>query len=190
MSCLIDQEQIYVCGSPPIAGVDDIVYEYMHTEWRSMINAGLVTVDGDGMITDIVNAQDVKLYRKDVPPDSLVLGHANVVNAGAYPTFDHKVNYPLINNKQSEKNTVQNMTIEGRVIIIVKKSGEAELYGSEQGLFLLNTPANAADGILGGIIPVELGSPTAKETKMSKSVFKTDLATTLAMLEGLRVAGV
>ncbi len=191
--CIFNQAEIKTCGTSPIGGLSEsAVYEYNYSEWRGMVDAGLVTFALDGSITNIINEIGVKAYKKDTPPMSIVLGSTPNKVAGAYTTFTHLVNYPLINNKQLQKNVVESMTEEKRVIIVLKNSGEAEVYGSEQGLILINTPYNPNDAVLGGMIPLELSTDPdgAKETRMPLSIFDTDTETTIALVKGLTTPGV
>ena len=193
MSCIFNQAQTKACGTAPIGGLSvQSIYEYNYSEWREMVDAGLVTFETDGTISAIVNGLGIKAYKKDVPSGSIVLGSTVNKVVGAYTTFTHMVNYPLINNKQLEKNVVESMTDEKRVCIVIKNSGEAEIYGNDQGMMLINTPYNPNDAVLGGMIPVELSTDPdgAKETRMPRSIFDTDTATTIALIDGLTVAGV
>lgn len=193
MSCIFNQDQLKTCGASPVGGLrQDVIYEYNYSEWRSMVDAGLVTFNVNGSITNIVNSIGVKAYKKNVPPGSIVLGSAPNKVLGAYTTYTHTVNYPLIKNLQLEKNVVESMTEEKRVIIVIKNSGEGEIYGNEQGLILVNTPYNPSDAVLGGMIPLELSTDPdgAKETRLPRSIFDTDTETTIALIESLTVAGV
>lgn len=188
MGCIFNQDQTKACGVSPIGGLFiQAIYEYNYSEWRSMVDAGLVTFETDGSISAIENGAGIQAYKKDVPSGSIVLGSTPNKVVGAYTSFTHMVNYPLINNKQLEKNVVESMTDEKRVCIVVKNSGEAEVYGNDQGLILINTPYNPNDAVLGGMIPVELSTDPdgAKETRMPRSIFDTDAATTIALIEGL-----
>jgi hypothetical protein len=192
MSCIFNQDQTKACGTSPIGGLyEQAIYEYNYSQWREMVDAGLVTFAVNGSITAIVNEVGIKAYKKDVPNMSITLGSTPNKVAGAYTTFTHLVNYPLINNKQLEKNVVESMTDEKRVIIVIKNSGEAEIYGNDQGLILINTPYNPNDPVLGGMIPVELSTDPdgAKETRMPRSIFITDTETTIALIKGLTEIG-
>jgi hypothetical protein len=84
------------------------------------------------------------------------------------------------------------MTFENRVCIVIKNSGEAELYGHDQGLTLINDTYNPVDPDMGGMIPIELSTDPdgAKETKKPLSIFDTDFETTIALIEGLTTPGV
>ena len=193
MGCIFNQDQTKACGVSPIGGLFvQAIYEYNYTEYRAMVDAGLVTFEADGSISAITNAVGVRAYKKDVPPGSIVLGSTVNRNTGAYPSFTHMTSYPLINNKQLEKNVAESMTDEKRVCIVIKNSGESELYGNDQGMVLINTPYNPNDAVLGGMIPVELSTDPdgAKETRMPRSIFDTDTATTIALIDSLTVAGV
>jgi len=193
MACIFNQAQVLDCANPPQGGLaEQAIYEYNYSDWRDMVNAGLVTFGVDGSISGITNASTVKAYKKDVPNNSVVLSSAVNKVTGAFSTFLHTVNYPLISNKQLEKNVVQSMTVEKRVCIIIKNSGEAELYGHEQGLILVNDTYNPVDPDFGGMIPIELSTDPdgAKETKKPLSIFDTDFKTTIALIEGLTTPGV
>ena len=193
MSCIFNQDQVLNCAALPKGGLaKQAIYEYNYSDWRNMVNAGLVTFHTDGSINGIANAPTVQAYKKEVPNNSIVLGSAVNKVTGAFPTYIHTVNYSLINNKQLEKNVVQSMTFENRVCIMIKNSGEAELYGHDQGLTLINDTYNPGDPDMGGVIPIELSTDPdgAKETKKPLSIFDTDFETTIALIEGLTTPGV
>ena len=193
MSCIVNKEQFRGCPNTVKAGTDLAVYEYQFADFSAMVDAGLVILENDNSISSITNASGIKLYKKEVPDQaSIVLGSPPNKVAGTFTTFTHTFNYPLINNKQPEKNEVVSKTSNAVVCIIVKRSGEAELFGYDQGMILVNDTGNAADADFGGIIPMELSTDPdgAKESEKPKSVFNTDLEGTIAMLEGLRTAGV
>jgi len=192
-TCIFNQNQLKDCANIPKGGlIEQTVYEYFYSDWRSMVNAGLVTFAVDGSISGITNGIGIQAYKKETPSGDIMLGSAPNKVSGAFTTYIHKVKYSLIQNKQAEKNVVQSMAVEKRVCIVIKNSGEAEIYGHDQGMILINADNNPTDPDFGGIIPVELESDpdNAKETKKPLSIFDTDFTTTIALIQGLTVVGV
>lgn len=193
MSCIIDTDSLLTCTDPPIGGVQNFVIFYDYAAWRTMVDSGVnVTRDVNGMITDIINPVGVRAYRFDVPDETaLVLGSPDRLVDGGLDGYDHQVNMSILRTKQAQKNIVKAMSFSKVVAVVYKKNGTGEVYGDEQGLkpttntYAPNSPAT------GSVIPVQLAtSPrTAPENKMPADVFKTDIATTKALIEGLVIVG-
>ena len=139
MGCIFNQEEIYDCTNKPKGGLNvNAIYEYNYSEWQGMIAAGLVVFDVDGKITSITNSPGVQLYKKDQPENATQLEATLVQNTGSDTYFSHAISALLRGTGQSQKNVMESATDEKRVAIIVKNSGEAEVWGSEQGMILKN----------------------------------------------------
>ncbi len=194
MGCLIEQESLLDCLNPPIGGVQNFVMMYNYTEWRAMVDTGTnVTRDADGTISDIINTVGVKAFRFDIPDETaLVLGSPDRLVDGGLDGYDHIMNMSVMNTKQAQKNIVKAMAFEKVVAVVYRKNGTGEVYGDEQGLKPTTNTYNPNDPSVGAVIPVQLAtSPrTAPENKFPADVFKTDIPTTKALVEGLNVVGV
>jgi len=192
MSCLIDVESLLSCDDPPIGGVQNFVMLYNYTEWRAMVDAGNVTRNTDGTISDIVNATGIQAYRFDVPDETaLVLGTPDRLVDGGLDGYDHSLNMSIIRTKQAQKNIVKAMSFEKVVAVVYKKNGTGEVYGDEQGLKSTTNTYNPNDPATGSVIPVQLATSTrtAPENRMPCDVYKTDIPTTKALIEGLNIVG-
>jgi len=190
-SCVITEGQVNNCQKPPISGINDNVLLYNHEEWQDMVNSGDVTFDAvTGLINDIVNATGVQAYSFDVPPNAILPSTELVDADGSYSSYNHGLNFPIIKNNQNAKNQAMAMAMSKVVAIVWKKSGEGEVYGSEQGMKLVTVPYNPADVDKGGTVPVELKTVGARESKMPVSIFKTDVATTQILIDSLVIPGV
>lgn len=193
MSCTITQESLLSCDNPPIGGVQNFVMLYNYTEWRSMVDAGNVTRNADGTISDIVNATGVRAFRFDVPDETaLVLGSPDRLVDGGLDGYDHSVGMSIINTRQAQKNIVKAMSFEKVVAVVYKKNGTGEVYGDEQGLKSTTNTYNPNDPSVGSVIPVQLAtSPrTAPENLFPADIFKIDIPTTKALIEDLNIVGI
>lgn len=194
MTCIINEEFLSTCPEKPKGGASNFVMFYNYPEWRQMVDNGVsVTRDADGTISDIINASGIQAWRMDVPDETaLILGYPNRLVDGGIDGYDHTLNMSILGTKQAQKNVLLAMAGDGVVAVIYKKNGTGEVYGDEQGLKAQTNTANVNDAALGAVIPVQLlTSPrTAPETRPPADVFKTDIATTKALVEGLNVVGV
>jgi len=192
MGCLIDQESLLSCTDPPIGGVQNFVMLYNYIDWRNMVDGGLVIRDADRTITDITNSTGIKAYRFDVPDETaLILGSPDRLVDGGMDGYDHSLNMSILKTKQAQKNVVKAMSFGKVVAVVYKKNGTGEVYGDEQGLKPTSNTYNPNDPSVGSVIPVQLAtSPrTAPENLMPVDVFKTDIPTTKALVEGLNIVG-
>lgn len=180
------------CPERPKGGVFKYVQFYNYLEWRAMEDAGAITRDADGTITDIVNPLGVQAYRMDITDETaLVLGYPDRKVDGGVDGYDHQVNMSILGTKQDQKNTLLAMADEGVVAVVMKKNGTGEAYGDEQGLKSQTNTANHNAADIGAVIPVQLAtSPrVAPETRPPLDVFKTDIATTKTLVQGLNTVG-
>lgn len=198
MSCAIGVQSLGTCPDKPVGGAARFVQFYNYPEWRQMVDSGVnvTRVSGgstDGLIDDIINALGIQAWRFDVPDETaLVLGYPERKVDGGIDGFDHQVNMSILGTTQDKKNVLLAMAGEGVVAVIYKKNGTGEVYGDQQGLQSVTNTANVNDPALGAVLPVQLAtSPrVAPETRPPADVFKTDIATTKALIEGLNVVGV
>jgi hypothetical protein len=192
MSCLINAQSLLTCDDPPIGGVQNFVMLYNYTQWRQMVDGGYVTRDSDGTISDIVNPVGIQAFRFDVPDETaLVLGSPDRLVDGGLDGYDHTLNMSIVRTKQAQKNIVKAMSFEKVVAIVYKKNGTGEVYGDEQGLKSTTNTYNPNDPSMGSVIPVQLATSTrtAPENRMPVDVYKTDIPTTKALVEGLNIIG-
>lgn len=193
MGCLITTESLFDCANKPIAGVQNFVQMYNYTQWRDLVDAGNVTFDVDGRITDIVNSVGVQAFRFDMPDETaLVLGSPDRLNDGGIDGFDHACSISILNNKQEQKNILVALSFEKAVVVVYRKNGTGEVYGGEQGLKPTANTYNPNDPTIGSVIPVQMAtSPrTPSENLPPADVWKTDIPTTKALVEGLNIPGV
>ena len=192
-NCIISTESLFDCANPPIGGVQNFVMLYNYTEWRAMVDTGVnVTRIADGTIDDIINTVGIQAFRFDIPDETaLILGSPNREVDGGIDGFDHTVNMSILDTLQAKKNAVRAMAFEKAVAVIYRKNGTGEVYGDEQGLKPTTNTYNPNDASVGSVIPIQLATSarTAAENKMPADVFKTDISTTKALIEGLNVVG-
>jgi len=192
MGCILTQGQLLDCQDLPIGGVQKWLLLYNFPEWQAMEAAGNITRDADGMITDIINSTGVQAYRFDVPDETaLILSSPIVPIEGGIDSYDHGANFSVMKTDQLAKNNISKLRFTNAVAVVYKQSGEGEVYGDKQGMKLITNNYAPNDPNLGGIIPIELKTSDtgAKEINMPVSIFKTDAATTLALIEGLVTVG-
>ena len=193
MSCLIDIGASVNCSTISAGGIRKYVMLYNWSEWRSMVDGGDVTFDSDGMITDIVNATSVQAYKFEVPDESgVVPSNPLIEQEGNIDMYDHQLNLSVFGDTQALRNNIDRMRVENVVAIIYQNNGKGSVYGNEQGMKLITNNFNPQDPVMGNIIPIELKTSNqgAKETRMPATIFKTDAATTEALILGLTTVGV
>ncbi len=193
MSCLINTGSLLNLSDPPIGGVQNFVMLYNYTQWRSMVEAGLVIRETDGTISDITNTTGIQAFRFDAPDETaLILGSPDRLVDGGMDGYDHTMNFSIINTKQTQKNVLKAMAFEKVVAVVYKKNGTGEVYGDEQGLKATTNTYNPNDPSVGSVIPVQLATSTrtAAENRMPCDVYKIDIATTKALILGLEIPGV
>jgi hypothetical protein len=191
MTCILE-DSLLNCNDLPVGGAYNFVMNYIYEEWRDMVEAGNVTFDADGRIIDIVNATGVEAYRFDQPDETaLVLGSTDRLNDGGLDAFDHTFNMSILNTKQTQKNMLKVLSFKKVVCVIYRKNGTGEVYGGEQGLKPTANTYNPNDPALGTVIPVQMATSTRTPAESSPpaDVFKTDAATTKALIEGLSTPG-
>ncbi|MCP5077105.1 MAG: hypothetical protein GY951_03500, partial [Psychromonas sp.] len=139
--CVIKTESLLNCVSKPIGGVNKFVMLYNYTDWRAMVDAGLVTFITDvndpefGMITEIINPVGVQAFRFDMPNEAaLTMGSTDRLNDGGLDTFDHSFNMSILNTTQAQKNILVAIALEKAVAVVLRKNTRGEVYGGEQGL--------------------------------------------------------
>lgn len=192
MTCILD-DSLLVCGEKILGGVNNFTINYSYPVWRNMVDAGNVTYAADGSISNIVNLVGERGYRLDQPDETaLVLGSPDRLVDGGLDGFDHSVNLSILKTKQSQKNMLKVMSFQKIVVIVWRKNGTGEVYGSDQGLKPTANTYNPNDPSLGTVIPVQLTtSPrTPAESEPPADIFNTDAATTKALIEGLVTPGV
>ena len=194
MACIISAGSLLDCDALPIGGVNNFVMLYNYSEWREMVDSGTdVTRDADGTISGIVNATGIAAFRFDIPDETaLILGSPDRLVDGGIDGYDHTINMSILNTKQAQKNTVKAMSFEKVVAVLYRKNGTGEVYGDEQGLKPTTNTYNPNDPSIGMVIPIQLATSTrtAPENNFPADVFKTDIATTKALIEGLTTVGV
>jgi len=192
MGCSINRESLFDCNDKPVGGVNNFAMLYNYTQWRDMVEAGLVTFEADGTINDIVNGTGIQAYRFDMPDEtSMILGSPDRLVDGGIDGFDHAFSMSILGTKQTKKNLLLGLSFEKAVAVVYKKNGTGEVYGGEQGLKPTANTYNPNDPSIGSVIPVQMTtSPrTPAENLPPADVFKTDSPTTKALILGLNIAG-
>ena len=193
MGCVIQTQSLFDCNDKPVGGVQNFAMLYNYTQWRDMVDSGLVLFDTDGTIVDIVNSPGVQAYRFDMPDETaMILGSPDRLVDGGIDGFDHAFSMSILGTKQTKKNILVALSFEKAVAVVYKKNGTGEVYGGEQGLKPTANTYNPNDPSIGSVIPVQMTtSPrTPAENLPPADVFKTDAATTKALILGLNVPGV
>jgi hypothetical protein len=188
MACLIGSESLFDCANKPVGGVNNYAMLYNYTQWRTMVENGLVTFAADGTINDIANSVGVQAFRFDMPDETaMVLGMPDRLVDGGIDGFDHAFSMSILGTKQAKKNILVALSFEKAVAVVYRKNQTGEVYGGEQGLKPTANTYNPNDPSIGSVIPVQMAtSPrTPAENLPPADVFKTDAATTKALIEGL-----
>jgi hypothetical protein len=191
MSCVI-KESLLDCNNLPTGGQEKFVELYPFLDWVAIKNAGNVTREPDGSVSNIINNTGLKAFRFDVPDSTaLVLTYPDRKVDGGIDGYDHMVNFSIINMEQEQKNTISAMRFENVVAIVFGKNGRGQIFGEEQGLQILTNNGSPNNPSLGAVIPIELKTSDreAAESQPPLDIFDTDAATTKSLIDGLLIAG-
>jgi hypothetical protein len=139
------------------------------------------------LITSLTMASTTVFYmfegfKQDVKPTQEVIAPSNGANQ-----FKHAVGWIIYNISQLQKNNIQRLA-KGRFIAIVENKGKDsnsfELYGLGTGLEIVPGVARDSYANGGGYI-LQLATPENEfEPKLPQTLFATDYATTLALVNG------
>jgi hypothetical protein len=139
------------------------------------------------LITSLTMASTTVFYmfegfKQDVKPTQEVIAPSNGANQ-----FKHTVGWIIYNISQLQKNNIQRLA-KGRFIAIVENKGKDansfELYGLGTGLEIVPGVARDSYANGGGYI-LQLATPENEfEPKLPQTLFATDYATTLALVNG------
>jgi len=112
--------------------------------------------------------------------------------------YNHMVNFLAFDINQAAKDNYEKMGLTKLFAIVENKNSVGngnsifEVYGGNVGLEAATITRNPSDTESGGAFTIGLATPEAegKEPKMPQSFFKTDYATTLALVDALLVPAV
>lgn len=187
----IDAGIAFDCNNPPSGGANDRLILMNFDDWQ----AGTLTVDGSNplLFTDYLPGSGLLAYSFEGQNDS-VEPRAALVKGRYVDSFDHEVRFKAFNNSPTIKNQLRRLGL-SKVVAIVQNNhkgtgGNAafEVYGHETGLELqeLERILNDAD-TMGAYNLLLRNSETSRPGTIPHTLFKTDFATTLALVNGLLV---
>jgi len=189
MSCLIDLGASFDCSSQPKAGIAKFVMMYNKVDW----DAAVKTLGVDGTITNIVNALTKKAYKFESADETNIIPSVTLRPIdGNADKFDHKVVFSVFQNEQADRNNVSKMRFAPLVAIIYKNDGLGQVYGNDQGMYLLDLVDLPQDPNTGNILVVTIGTKGTQsgESQLPVVIDAGTPATTLALVESLTTAGV
>lgn len=176
------------CAKPEISGTAGNVWLINYADIDRVLS-----ILADNVITDLVLTDDAKAYVFESLTNG-VLGETSI-NKGTYiSNWQHDLTLRIFAKSEAAKKFVNSLN-GARVVAIVETNSlngtgatlgatKYDVYGWSAGLELneFTGTTDMADGI---VYQPKLGSGTAKEDSIPKSLFKTDLATTRALLDSL-----
>jgi hypothetical protein len=120
-------------------------------------------------------------YKQDVKPSQEIIAPSNGSNQ-----FKHSVGFIVYEISQTQKNNLQKLA-KGNFIAIVENKGKSvdafEVYGLGSGMEIIPGVARDSYANGGGYI-IQLATPDSEfEPKLPQTLFITDYATTLALVE-------
>lgn len=145
------------------------------------------TTADKGVIKELKLKGEAKLYKLISMPNATE-GSVTFNNGTYFDTLDHAVTLRAFSKDQNTKDFANQLIKGARLFVIIENnaSGNAqfELYGFDSGLVLntVNYATTVTDGI---VLEAALQSDeNSKEGQLPYSVWDTDYATTVAMLDG------
>lgn len=171
------------CVAPPVGGIEDVITIMNWADYQLATIA--VNATNEMIVETFTPAATTAAYQMNfIPETATATATRNGIN-----TYDHSITGMMNINSNTLKKALMDAD-GGRYVVIVENRNPVaekkfEIYGMEAGLTItaLTQDANANNGA----IPVTFASSEfSKETKLPKSLFKTDLATTRAIIETLK----
>lgn len=171
------------CNAIPVQGMESYGYIINYVDW---LNATIT--ESNGIISAITLPAGKYAYKVQVPPNYTKERYSGEKGDSGYTYYTHECDIliePTNDGKQYAKNLGN-----GKYIFIAEKKAKGvdkqdafDLMGNDTALegtvITFDSDAN------NGHILATLASPEARESEPPKTVFTTDYATTVALLEGL-----
>jgi GH15 family glucan-1,4-alpha-glucosidase len=177
------------CANPPIAGVDDLLIVINRDDWKN----ATITRDNNNpqLITDIVLASGVVAYTFEGKNNSIEPA-TELVKRPYSETYKHMIDFKAFVNTAAAKETIEKLA-QGLYVGIVanNKKGASgaecyEVYGNDAGLQATVITRKLNDADTQGVYAITLSTPEkSAEGNLPASLFKTDYATTKAIVDGL-----
>lgn len=169
----------------PIAGINSTVILMNYAD----INR-VVTEETNNVVSELQLKTGKYAYKFECK-DGLPVGEYNLDKGKYTPGWDHILTIKALVKSQDTKDAMEILS-KAKLVAIVdnKEVGGAdkktryEMYGYEAGLVLLES-ANTTEFADETVYNIKLGSDTAKENTLPKTIFKTDAATTELIINGL-----
>ena len=170
------------CVNPAVGGAENVITLINLEDWQ---NATITRSTTNQMVIEgIVLGTGKHGYSFEFASDTI---NALATRAGIR-TYDHSVTGKINVSSNATKKTLDDMD-GGRYVAIVKMRNPVpelkyQIFGEEAGLVISEwkKEANADNGIISFSLA---SSDVSKETRESKSLFKTDLTTTAAIITAL-----
>ena len=169
----------------PIAGINSIVILMNYADIDR-----LTTTEEDGVITALHLKANKYAYKFECK-DGLPVGEYNLDKGKYTPGWDHILTIKALVKSQDTKDAMEVLSKAKLVAIVdnkevggVDKKTRYEMYGYEAGLVLMES-ANTTEFADETVYNIKLGSDTAKENTLPKTIFKTDAAATELIINGL-----
>lgn len=185
----ISAGQIFDCLNPLQAGSENTMLLMNRGDIASTTRNG---VDNE-IVENIILNSGALAYNFE-GQDSSNAAKANVVKVSVFRKWNHEVNFMAFGVDAETKEQMQKMKDSEIVAIIYNKNkgtdGDAafEMYGLDSGMKVeaMESDKTNADSQGAFVIQLKSNEETGLEPFPPKTVFDTDYATTLAMLDGLQ----
>lgn len=185
----ITSEILVNCTYPVEGGVKDNVYLINYEDWRdaniTRNTSNKQIIEGIALPSGAFAYKMEGLNNSPAPKQSMVKG-------AFFNSFSHEVNYKVFSLNPTVKKQL-GLKSKGRFVVIVENNykgdaGEAafEVYGDSSGLICeaIERDPNSAD--TQGVYDITLKtSEKAREAHLPSSIYLTDYATSLAIVESL-----
>lgn len=176
------------CDNPPIAGTKDTLYLFNLDGVDFTYNTTGITPQ---KIVDGITLPSGQTLFKIEGRNNSITASAELVKGTYFDSYQHNVGFAAFDITPETKAQIEKMVQSGNLCAIVENANRSatgntafEIYGITNGLEVLTGVRNVLEN--DGIYVLQLGSSElVKEPHLPFSVFDTDYATTLAMIEAL-----
>lgn len=185
----ISKEQLFDCLNPLQAGSEDTMLLMNRDDIASTTRNGI-----NNEIVEAIIMNSGALAFKYEGQDSSNAAKANVVKVSVFRKWNHEINFMAFGVDADTKEQMQKMK-DGDIVAVIynKHKGENgdsafEMYGLDSGLKVeaMESDKTSADSQGAFVIQLKSNEETGLEPFPPKTVFITDYATTLAMLDGIQ----
>lgn len=174
---------VYDCDNPPIAGVEErlVLMNFADIDSFAVQGANPSIIEGFTLKSGKAAFAFEGVRNSLVPEQHYAPGRFSP------SSYEHMINFLVFEFTQAQKDNLEAMAIEKQVAIVQNADQTFEVYGIRNGLEVTTNDRLPGDQDSGGGFQIVLKTSEneAKEPKLPRTFFKTDFATTKALVDDL-----